>query len=193
MTMKKLDDKEIRSILTSRLSTYKDCKVFEEVTVPSGKARADIVSVNGHVIAYEIKSDFDSIKRLETQIPEYDKNFEMNYIVVGVRYADSISNIIPDYWGIILAQKTRMNTIRLSFTRKAKLNPNLSFKDFLSLLSSNEIKRIASKEDYLGGQLTTSQLRKLFKQDVIKRLDDTLSKSVKSSLKNQVRLQLKNS
>lgn len=191
--MKKLDDKEIRFALTSRLSTYKDCKIFEEVTVPSGKARADIVAVNGHVIAYEIKSDFDSINRLKTQIPEYDKNFEMNYIVVGVKYADSISTIIPDYWGIILAKKTRLNTVRLSFMRRAKLNPNLSFKDFLSLLSSNDIKRIASKKDYLGGQLTSSEVRKLFKQDIIKKLDDTLPKSVKSNLKNQVRLQLKNS
>lgn len=53
------------------------CTVSEEVTVPSGKVRADVVAVNGHVVAYEIKSDFDSIKRLTTQIPEYDKNFGM--------------------------------------------------------------------------------------------------------------------
>ena len=190
--MKKLDDKEIRIALNSRLSTYKNFKIFEEVTVPSGKARADIVSVNGHVVAYEIKSDFDSINRLKTQIPEYDRNFEMNYIVVGVKHVESISSIIPDYWGIILAKKTRANTIRLLFNRRARLNPNLSFKDFLSLLSSNDIKKIASKKDYLGRQLTSSQVRKLFKQEVINRLDDTLPKSLKSSLKNQVRLQLKN-
>lgn len=191
MSMKKLDDKEIRSSLISRFSTYKDCTVFEEVTVPSGRARADIVTINGHVIAYEIKSDFDSIRRLETQIIEYDKNFEMNYIVIGTKYSDSIFNIIPDYWGVITAKKTRVNTIRLSFIRKAKLNPNLSFKDFMSLLSANDIKKIASNEDYLGDQLTTSQVRKLFKQDIIKRLDETLSKTVKSKLKNLVRLQLK--
>ncbi|GAQ19554.1 hypothetical protein OPHB3_3523 [Oceanobacillus picturae] len=191
--MKKLDDKEIRTTLISRLRGYKNCKVFEEVTVPSGKARADIVSVNGHVVAYEIKSDFDSIRRLESQITEYDKNFEMNYIVVGAKYANSIYNIIPDYWGVIVAQKTRINTIRLSFNRKAKLNPNLSFKEFLSLLSSNDIKRIASGKDYLGDLLTPSEVRKLFKQEVIKMLDDSLPKTVKSHLKNQVRLKLKNS
>lgn len=189
--MKKLDDREIRTTLISRLSTYKNCKVFEEVTVPSGKARADIVAVNGHVVAYEIKSDFDSIKRLENQIKEYDKNFEMNYIVVGVKYADSIANVIPDYWGIIVAKKTNKNTIRLLFIRRAKLNPKLSFKDFLSFLSSDDVKRIASKKDYLGRQFTGSQIRKLFKQDVIKKLDDTLSMSVKSNLKNYVRYQLK--
>lgn len=191
--MQKLDDKEIRSILISRLSTYKDCKVFEELTVPSGKARADVVAVNGHVIAYEIKSDFDSIIRLETQIPEYDKNFEMNYIVVGSKYEDSISNFVPDYWGIIVAKKTRLNKKSLSFIRKAKLNPNHSLKDFLSLLSSNDIKRIASKNEFLGGNVPKSQIRKLFKQDVIKKLDDTLPNKGKSILKKQVRNYLKHS
>src|SRR5699024_8932469 len=110
--MAKLDDKEIRSSLTSRLSTYKNTRIFEEVTVPSGKARADVIAINGHIVAYEIKSDFDSIKRLESQIPEYDKNFEMNYIVVGTKHYDSILNIVPYYWGIIVVKKTKKNTTR---------------------------------------------------------------------------------
>jgi hypothetical protein len=190
--MKKLDDKEIRSALISRITKYKDCRLFEEVTVPSGKARADIVAVNGHVVAYEIKSDFDSIRRLTTQIPEYDQNFEMNYVVVGLRYAETIDAIIPEHWGLIVAEKTRVNTVRLSFKRKAKLNPNLSFKYFLSLLSSEDIKKIALRDEYLGSKLPKSKIRSLFKQDIVKRLDDTVPKSLKNTLKNQVRHILKN-
>lgn len=190
--MKKLDDKEIRSTLISRLTTYKDCRVFEEVTVPSGKARADIVAVNGHVVAYEIKSDFDSIKRLTTQIPEYDKNFEMNYVVVGQKLAESITMFVPEHWGIIVAEKTRVNTVRLSFIKKARLNPNLSFKDFISLLSSEDVKKIALMDDYLGKKLPKRKIRELFKQEVIKRLDETVPNSLKNKLKNRVRLLLKN-
>lgn len=189
--MLKLDDKEIRSSLISRLSTYKNTTILEEVTVPSGKARADVTAINGHVVAYEIKSDFDSIKRLESQIPEYDKNFEMNYIVVGTKHYNSVLNAVPYYWGIIVVRKTKKNTTQISFVRRAKLNPNLSFKDFLSLLSANDIKKIASKEGFLGGKVTPNQLRQIFKQDLIKKLDSTLSKAVKNSLKNQVRLQLR--
>ncbi|BCT27482.1 sce7726 family protein [Bacillus velezensis] len=190
--MKKLDDKEIRSTLISRLTTYKDCRVFEEVTVPSGKARADIVAVNGHVVAYEIKSDFDSIKRLTTQIPEYDKNFEMNYVVVGQKFAESITMFVPEHWGIIVAEKTRVNTVRLSFIKKARLNPNLSFKDFISLLSSEDVKKIALMDDYLGKKLPKRKIRELFKQEVIKRLDETVPNSLKNKLKNRVRFLLKN-
>ncbi|QQP12954.1 sce7726 family protein [Lysinibacillus agricola] len=81
--MMKVDEKEMRNALINRLNDYKECYIYEEFTVPSGKARADVVAVNGHVIAYEIKSDYDSLKRLKTQILEYDLNFEMNYIVTG--------------------------------------------------------------------------------------------------------------
>lgn len=191
--MFKLDDKEIRLTLISRLSTYKDCKVFQEVTVPSGKARADIVAVNGHVVAYEIKSDFDSIKRLENQIQEFDKSFEMNYVVVGVKYSKSISNIVPDYWGIIIAEKTKQNTTKLKFLRRAKINPNLSFKNFISFLTAEEVKKIASMEEYLGKKLSKSKIRSLFKQEIIKLLDENLPKYLKLRLKNQVRFLLKNS
>lgn len=191
--MFKLDDKEIRLTLISRLSTYKVCKVFQEVTVPSGKARADIVAVNGHVVAYEIKSDFDSIKRLENQIQEFDKSFEMNYVVVGVKYSKSISNIVPDYWGIIIAEKTKQNTTKLKFLRRAKINPNLSFKNFISFLTAEEVKKIASMEEYLGKKLSKSKIRSLFKQEIIKLLDENLPKYLKLRLKNQVRFLLKNS
>ncbi|WBL16463.1 sce7726 family protein [Sutcliffiella sp. NC1] len=190
--MKKLDDKEIRSALISRITGYKDCRVYEEVTVPSGKARADIVAVNGHVIAYEIKSDFDSLSRLVTQVPEYDRNFEMNYIVVGRKFSDSVEKIIPKHWGLIVAEKTRINTVRLSFKRKAKLNPNLSFTDFLSLLSSNDVKKIASRDEYLGKEYSKSKIRSLFKQEVINLLDVSISNSMKKVLISQVRTVLKN-
>ncbi|MBL4984804.1 MULTISPECIES: MmcB family DNA repair protein [Bacillus] len=190
--MKKLDDKEIRSSLISRLSKYKNCRVFEEMTLPSGKARADIVAINGHVVAYEIKSDFDSIKRLSNQIPEYDKNFEMIYIVVGLKFSRSIHEILPEHWGIIVAEKTRINTVRLSFLRKAKLNPNLSMQYFLSLLTSKDIKRIAQSDEYLGSRLPKSTIRLLFKQEVIKKLDETVPTSRRKKLKNQVRYSLKN-
>ena len=130
--MIKVDEREMRLALIKRLSNYKNCYVFEEFTVPSGKARADVVAVNGHVIAYEIKSDYDSLKRLETQVPEYDLNFEMIYIVLGRKLFNKLDKIIPEYWGIILAEKNRLGNVVLSFQRKAHLNPNLSFESFIS-------------------------------------------------------------
>ncbi|EIW2077529.1 sce7726 family protein, partial [Enterococcus faecalis] len=141
----RLDDKDIRRVIIERLQSYKNCQVYEEVTVPSGKARADLVAINGHVTAYEIKSDFDSLKRLSSQITEYDLNFERNYVVVGEKYVESVAYIVPKYWGIILVSGEELNALKIRFIRKARLNPNISFSNFMSLLSSNQIKFLAKQ------------------------------------------------
>lgn len=190
--MMKVDEKEMRSTLLSRLNDYKECYVFEEFTVPSGRARADVVAVNGHVIAYEIKSDYDSLKRLETQIPEYDSNFEMNYIVSGKKLIHEIENIVPKYWGIILIEKNEKGKILLSFARKAKLNPSLSFENFVALLTSEEVKKIAMNQPSVLKEYSKPQIRRLFKQDLVKILNNSLSVSKKKEIKGYIRLSMKN-
>lgn len=190
--MIKVDEKEMRSVLLNRLNNYKNCYLFEEFTVPSGKARADVVAVNGHVIAYEIKSDFDSLKRLETQIPEYDLNFEMNYIVTGKKLIQKVESIIPSYWGIILINKNDKGILSVSFVRKAKLNPNLSFENFIGLLTSEEVKKIAMSQPSILKKYSKLEIRKLFKQDILKILNNTLTISKKREIKQYIRHSLKN-
>lgn len=189
--MIKVDEKEIRNVLLNRLKDYKECYIYEEFTVPSGKARADVVAVNGHVIAYEIKSDYDSLKRLETQIPEYDLNFEMNYIVSGKKLLHDLEKIIPSYWGIILVEKNFKGKITISFQRKAKLNPNLSFENFIALLTSEEVKRIAINQPTITKTYSNFQIRNLFKQDLVKILNENLSLNKKKEVKQSIRCLLK--
>lgn len=187
----KLDDKDIRKVLLERISAYKDCYVFEEVTVPSGRARADLVAINGHVTAYEIKSDYDSFSRLSSQIEEYDLNFELNYIVVGMKFKNNVQSTIPKHWGIILVEGTSQNRIKLSFSRKAKLNPNLSFKSFLGLLTADQLKALAKDNKKMSKNYSRTDIQKMFKQDIIECLELFCSKHNKVELKKMVREILK--
>lgn len=187
----KLDDRDIRRALLERISSYKDCFVYEEVTVPSGKARADLVAINGHVTAYEIKSDYDSLGRLSSQIEEYDLNFERNYIVVGEKFKEKVRDTVPEHWGIILVEQTTHGKITLSFSRQAKLNPNLSFKNFLGLLTANQLKTIAKKNTNLTRRYSRTDIQKMFKQDVIECLESFCNKTSKIELKKTVREILK--
>ena len=126
----RLDDKDIRRVIIERLQSYKNCQVYEEVTVPSGKARADLVAINGHVTAYEIKSDFDSLKRLSSQITEYDLNFERNYVVVGEKYVESI-----------FSTKSCLNIFCISVLLYSLVNTDNCFaKNFIWFEESNDIK-----------------------------------------------------
>ena len=187
----KLDDRDIRRALLERISSYKDCFVYEEVMVPSGKARADLVAINGHVTAYEIKSDYDSFGRLSSQIEEYDLNFERNYIVVGEKYKYKVQDTVPKHWGIILVEENTSGKITLSFNRQAKLNPNLSFKSFLGLLTANQLKTLAKENSNLSKKYSRTDIQKMFKQDIIECLETLCSKTNKMELKKTVREILK--
>lgn len=63
-------------------SKYEKVRVIEEKVI--GKSRADVVAVlPDRIIGYELKSDSDSYQRLLTQVKDYDKFFDFNYLVVG--------------------------------------------------------------------------------------------------------------
>ena len=183
----KLDDKQIREVLKERLSTYKDCYIYDEFTLPSGKSRADLVAVNGHFTAYEIKSDFDSLKRLLSQVKEYDKVFEKNYIVIGKKFINQIEPQIPKHWGIILASTTRQGKITLNFVRIAKLNPNFSFHSFLYLLSSNQIKYLAKELPNYQKIYKRTDSQAMMKQDIVTMINSNASKKQQNLIKNLTR------
>ena len=183
-----LDDKQIRKILIKRLTTYDDCVVHEEVTVPCGKARADVVASNGHLIGYEIKSDVDSLYRLPSQIEEYDKAFEQNYIVVGEKFQDKAFALVPDYWGIIVIKVNDKDSDgRLFFVRKAKLNPKQNFRELIDFLSSNEIKYLVKETEGVYEDFTRTQIQGMLKWRLVQELEETLSKKKRLIFKKVVR------
>lgn len=188
--MIKLDDKDIRTLLLKKVANYKDIKVFEEQTTPSGVARADVVVVNGHINGYEIKSDFDTLNRLNNQIVEYEKTFEKNIIVVGEKYAYTILKYIPEHWGVMVAKCKKKPT--LSYVRAPILNPNVEFKRILGLLSADELKKIVITTN-LNAKLnfTKTEIRLIFKQKLIELLEKELNKKEKKQLRAQVRNRLK--
>lgn len=183
-----LDDKEIRQILIKRLATYNNCVIHEEVTVPCGKARADVVASNGHLIGYEIKSDVDSLYRLPSQIEEYDKAFEQNYIVVGEKFQDKVFDLVPNYWGIIVIKVSDAESKgELFFARKAKLNPKQSFREFIDFLSSNEIKYMVKETKGIYEDLTRTQIQGMVKWRLVQELEEALSKKKQLIFKKVVR------
>lgn len=191
--MLKIDDNNIRKSLIQQIQSYKDSKLYEEFTTPSGNARADIVLVNGRVHGYEIKSDFDNLLRLENQILEYDRTFEMNSVVVSERHLIKVEEMLPEHWGIILAKPLEEHdSIRLSFIKRAKLNPNIDFNTFMSMLDSNKLKTIINDLGYHEKlNLTKTEVWNTFKYTLIELCNNELSKKNKDILKRILREELK--
>ncbi len=72
---------------------------FEMVT---GKSRLDVARVNGKSYAYEIKTELDTLNKLEKQIADYSKVFEYVDVVLHAKHLAKAIGIVPEHCGIII-------------------------------------------------------------------------------------------
>ena len=100
-----LHDKDIREPLFEYLDeTFGKTRVMEEKMM--GKSRADVIMViEDAIVGIEIKSDADTYTRLKTQVKDYDRYFDYNFIVVGTAHGLHVKEHVPEYWGIITVEE----------------------------------------------------------------------------------------
>ena len=141
-----MNDKEIRQNfhkkILRRQHAHKNTLVIDELGLNHGKCRADIAVVNGYLAGYEIKSNKDSLHRLEEQVKSYNAVFDKISIIVGDRYIDSIQNYIPKCWGIIISVRGKRGAVNFDTTRKARTNKNINPLAMARLLWRNEAAEI---------------------------------------------------
>ncbi|MCH7314001.1 sce7726 family protein [Acinetobacter sp. ANC 3882] len=75
-----------------------------------GQNKADLVLLNGCSTCYEIKTEYDSLNRLEDQLQSYIQLFEKVYVVCPSSLQPDVEAIIPHNVGIIVL--TDNNTLR---------------------------------------------------------------------------------
>ena len=118
-----------------------DTKVIDEMGLNLGSSIIDIAVINGSMMGYEIKSDHDTLKRLENQIIEYIKVFDFLNIVTSKKFAPVIKDYVPKWWGIIEVVE-KGNEVKIHQRRKAKLNKHISGYSLLQLLWKEELSNI---------------------------------------------------
>lgn len=78
-----------------------------------GKCIADVVVLNGTGTVYEIKSERDSLARLQEQVLGYRDVFASVCIIAGENHIGSILDTIPEDVGVIkLSRRHQLTTIR---------------------------------------------------------------------------------
>jgi len=151
-----LYDKDIREPLFDFIdSNFGKVRIIEEKQI--GKSRADVMLVMDEMlVGLEIKSDADTYARLERQIADYNRCFDMNYVVVGTSHAAHIEEHVPDWWGIITVEEDEETEGTLSerkadfyILRQPGLNPRRHYEFFrkrqLDFLWRPELARIQEK------------------------------------------------
>ena len=149
----KLKDADMRDILFSH---YEDSssklRIFEEFCI--GKTRTDAMMVTeNELIGIEFKLDKDTLVRLACQVKDYNRFCDKNYLIIGQHFVerlDSLSEILPDFWGIYSVTMNEDGSKKLKLLREASSNPKCRIKNQLKILWRTELIHLV-KANKLGG------------------------------------------
>lgn len=134
-------DAQIREPLFDYLDEkYPKNRIFEEKIM--GKSRADIVMVlDGSLAGLEIKSDADTYDRLETQVKDYDKFCDYNYIVAGITHEKHVEEHVPEWWGILIVSEEE-GKVKIVQKREAGKNRKCKVSQQIKWLWRTELNHI---------------------------------------------------
>jgi hypothetical protein len=182
-----MNDSEIRQNFHKkrlrRQHAQKDTLVIDELGLNHGQCRADIAVINGHLIGYEIKSNNDSLRRLEEQVKSYNAVFDKVSIVVGDRYKNCIQNYIPEWWGVIVSVRGLRGAVNFNMIRKTQMNNSVDPVSIARLLWRNEVVEILQQKKL--SQRILRQPRAILYEHLVRMLNTR-------ELRNIVRKYLKN-
>jgi hypothetical protein len=158
--------------------------VIDELGLKHGMCRADIAVINGHLIAYEIKSDEDSLRRITKQVNAYNAVFDRATVIVGQRHLKNIEKHIPNWWGIIAASTGQYGAVHFKTERPASWNQSTDNYSVAQLLWKKEVEEELAKRGLQGRFLR--QKRSVLYKTLLEAIDSReLRKVVMNRLKNR--------
>lgn len=121
-----MKDMDIRPVLDSRLQKKyagrADTIIVHELGVSNGQNRVDVAVVNGILSGYEIKSERDTLVRLERQVKAYGDVFDHMTLVVHEKHLEPARAVIPVWWQIQVVTRPK-RSIRFEIDRPGHANP----------------------------------------------------------------------
>lgn len=107
-----------------------------------GQHKADCVIFNGQSICYEIKTEFDNLKRLPEQIAEYSRVFDRVNIICANVHLENIMALVPPNIGII---ELKQNGILKEIRKASKIESEVEARLLIQSLRRDEYVYIAQK------------------------------------------------
>lgn len=111
---------QLHALMDRRLRKDGDV-VMHEFDLHSSIADIFVVQADELLVGYEIKSERDSLARLATQVPVYDRVLDRCWLVVADRLCAASLKKLPAHWGVL--RVTRPGGVRLVLERDAAENP----------------------------------------------------------------------
>ena len=93
-----------------------------------GQCKADLVILNGSATVYEIKSERDSLSRLERQLQTYQTVFPRRYVIAGENHVAAVLASTPVDVGVLqLSSRHSISTVREARERLDLVQPAAVF------------------------------------------------------------------
>ncbi len=179
-----MGEKEIKAtVLDKLLKTGQidfSSLVFSEMNLARKARRVDLGYIrNQEMVAIEVKSEKDSLFRLEGQLEEYRKYFDRVIVAVAGKYVEGVLAIADDDVAV-----WEVTSDGLKVIRKGRLIKNISKKNYLELMTKREVSLLARRIGIIPSDLAmyelkmevSSRLNKISKSDVKDILLDGISK-----------------
>jgi len=145
-----------------------DTRIVEELGLCQGVARVDLAVVNGTIHGYEIKSERDTLARLDGQAKIYNLVLDYVTIVTAPPHTGNIRRVVPEWWGIwaVIDDETG---IRLEPLRDPIRNPGVSPFALAQLLWRDEALQVLVDRGLADG------MRSKPRKDIWQRLAEELT------------------
>lgn len=141
----------LKEDLKNRHAQDEEVRIIEELGVRHGTARIDIAVVNGIMHGYEIKSDKDTLQRLPEQMDVFNSVFDKVTLVVGKSHLYDAINMVPDWWGIMIAKININGSVVFNLIREGENNKEQDGVSVARLLWRKEALRILEEMGEAGG------------------------------------------
>jgi hypothetical protein len=150
-------DLDIRAALHSqklrRHVSDRDTLVVDELGLAHARSRIDVAVLNGCIHGYEIKSERDSLDRLERQLQIYRQSLARLTYVCSSCHVEATLQRVPVWCGIIEARRGQRGAVSFKTIRRAGANPDLDPRILAHLLWRQEATKLLSQKGIEGAVL----------------------------------------
>ncbi len=122
-------DLDIRLILNAFLRDRfvlhdPSCILLDEFGLCQGTARVDVAVINGSIHGYEIKSEHDTLQRVDSQLAVYTKTLDYLTFVTNEKHLAHLDASIPAWCGLFVIDKDGILRIERESQKNADIDPH---------------------------------------------------------------------
>lgn len=129
----------------------------------AGECKADVAILNGSATVYEIKSERDSLTRLERQIKNYQRVFSKIFVIVGDGHVTSVLKATPRHVGVMaLSRRYNISKVREAIDRPDLICPTTVFESLRIAEAKDIVARLGRDVPDVPNTEMHSSLRSMF-------------------------------